>query len=165
VDVSWMARGESPRVPHMAPCLFRRCIACAHHRRAAGQTVALWGIPAGVDPVVEVLIAPGDRKLPSGIYQVRVEGGWRVVFPCLLPADRCAEALAGPETLAGDWPQLDFHSDPLTGVTLVFCRRTDEEGPLAGPQAEQLVDAQARLLVAELLDGLTPAARSGTDHG
>jgi hypothetical protein len=161
LDVSWMPRpGGPPRVPHMAPCLFRRCIACAHHRRAAGHTVALWGLPVGVDPVVEVLIAPGDRKLPSGIYQVRVEGGWRVVFPCLLPPSHCAQALAGAETLAGDWPQLAFHADPLTGVTLVSCHRTEEEGPAAGQAAEHLLDAQARVLVAELLDGLTSSARS-----
>jgi hypothetical protein len=154
VDVSWMPREQPARVPHMAPCLFRRCVACAQHRRAAGASVTLWGLPAGVDPIVEVLIAPGDRKLPSGIYQVRVDGGWRVVFPCLLPAFRCAEVLDG------DWPELCFHPDPLTGVTLVSWRRTEAEGPLAGRRAEQLVDARARLLVAELLDTLTPATRS-----
>lgn len=154
VEVSWLPGGLAGGVPHMAPCLFRRSIGCAHHRRAAGQPVAVWGLPAGIDPVVEVLIAPGDRKLPSGIYQVRVDGGWRVVFPCLLPASRCAE------TLAGDWPELAFHADPLTGVTLVSCRRSEPDGPVTGRQVERLVDARARLLVTELLDGLTPAARS-----
>ncbi len=154
LDVSWIPRSLPGRVPHMAPCLFRRSVACAQHRQAAGQLVTLWGLPTGIDPVVEVLIAPGDRKLPSGIYQVRVDGGWRVVFPSLLPASRGAEALDG------DWPELCFHEDPLTGVTLVSWRRTDAEGPLAGRRAEQLVDARARLLVAELLDGLMPATSS-----
>jgi hypothetical protein len=154
MEVSWMPGGSAGGAPHMAPCLFRRCIACAHHRRAAGERIAMWGLPPGVDPQVTMLIAPGDRKLPSGIYQVRVDGGWRVVFPSLLPASRCAG------TLAGDWPELYFHADPLTGVTLVSARRTGEEGPVAGWETERLVDARARLLVAELLDGLTPAARS-----
>jgi hypothetical protein len=152
VDVSWMPPRLPADVPHMAPCLFRRCIGCAHHRRAAGQSVTLWGLPADVVPAVEVRIAPGDRKLPSGIYQVRVAGGWRVVFPSLLTAARCAEALAQ------DWPELAFHEDPLTGVTLVSWLRTDKEGPVAGRQVERLVDARARLLVAELIGGLTPAA-------
>jgi hypothetical protein len=160
VEVSWMRRALPSGVPHMAPCAFRRCIGCAHHRRAAGEPVTLWGLAPDVVPAVEVLIAPGDRKLPSGIYQVRVDGGWRVVFPTLLRPSVCAEALAGPETLAGDWPELAFHADPLTGVTLVSCRRTEEEGPMVGRQAEGLVDARARLLVAELLDGLTAAAQS-----
>lgn len=152
-DVSWIPRGPA-RVPHMAPCLFRRGVACAHHRRIDGQPVTLWSLPADIDPIVEVLIGPGDRKLPSGIYQVRVEGGWRVVFPCLLPASECAEALGG------DWPELRFHADPLTGVTLVSWHRTDAEGPVAGRRVERLVDARARLLVTELLGTLSPATRS-----
>ena len=153
VEVSWMPRGMPVGVRHMAPCLFRRCIACAHHRRAAGEAVSVWGLPSGIDPSVEVLVGPGDRRLPSGIYQTKVEGGWRVVFPCLLPAGRCSQALAE------EWPELSFQADPLLGVTLVSCRRTDAEGPAAGRQAERIVDAQARLLVHELLDGLTPATR------
>jgi len=154
LDVSWVPRGGYVGVPHMAPCLFRRGVGCAHHRRVAGQSVALWSLPPDVDPIVEVLIAPGDRKLPAGIYQVRVEGGWRVVFPCLLPAPACAQALGA------EWPELRFHADPLTGVTLAAWNRTEKEGPIAGRQVERLVDARARVLVAELLDGLTAAARS-----
>jgi hypothetical protein len=154
LDVSWIPRGRPARVPHMTPCLFRRGVACAHHRRVAGQSVALWSLPADVEPIVEVLIAPCDRKLPAGIYQVRVEGGWRVVFPCLVPASECAEALGG------EWPELRFHRDPLTGVTLVSWNRTDAEGPVAGRRVERLVDARARLLVAELIGTLTPATRS-----
>ncbi len=154
VEVSWVPRPLPTGVRHMAPCLFRRFVACAHHRRAAGHTVRLWGQPPGVDPTVHMLIAPGDRKLPSGIYQVQVDGGWRMVFPCLLSAPDCAE------TLAGGWPELTFHADPLTGVTLVACRRPFGEGPAVGRDVERLVDARARLLVAELLDGLAPAARS-----
>lgn len=153
-EVSWIPRGQPARIPHMAPCLFRRSVGCAHHRRAAGQPVALWGLPAHIDPIIEVQIAPGDRKLPSGIYQVRVEGGWRVVFPCLLPASECAAALAD------EWPELRFHADPLTGVTLVSWQRTDAEGPVAGRRVERLVDARGRVLVAELIGTLTPAARS-----
>lgn len=150
VEVCWIPRPVPPGVRHMPPCMFRRFVACAHHRRAAGQTVAMWGQPPGVEPLVEVLIAPGDRKLPSGIYQVQVDGGWRVVFPCVLTAPQCDEALAG------DWPELDLHADPLTGVTLVSYARTLLEGPAAGRAVERLLDARARLLVAELLDGLTP---------
>lgn len=153
IEVSWMPQTLPPGARHMAPCLFRRCIGCAHHRRSAGEDVSLWGLPEGTDPVVEVLIAPGDRKLPSGIYQVRVDGGWRVVFPTLLPAPRCADALGV------EWPELTYHADPLTGVTLVSCRRTDVEGPLAGRRVEHLLDARARLLVDELVHEVASVTR------
>ena len=154
LDVSWMPRGLPVGVRHVAPCMFRRCVACAHHRRAAGEDVSVQGLPADVDPVVEILVGPGDRRLPSGIYQVKVDGGWRVVFPSLLPAGRCSQVLAW------EWPELSFQADPLLGVTLVSWRRTEDEGPVAGGEAERVVDAQARLLVVELLEGLTPATRS-----
>ncbi|MGH9041050.1 MAG: hypothetical protein ACRDZ3_12545 [Acidimicrobiia bacterium] len=155
IDVSWMPpQVLLPGTRHMAPCLFRRCIGCAHHRRQAGESVTLWGMPEGADPTVEVLISPGDRKLPAGIYQTRVEGGWRIVFPCLLAAPRCAELLGI------EWPELNYHADPLTGVTLVSCRRTEVEGPLTGRRVERLLDARARLLVDELMHEVTSVTRS-----
>jgi hypothetical protein len=134
--------------------VFRRAIGCAHHRRQAGEQVMFPGLPVGEEPTVEMLVGPGDRRLPSGIYQVRVEQQWRVVFPCLLPPARAFQLLCR------EWPDFDLHADPLTGVTLVTVHRTSGQGPAAGEAADRIVDAQARLLVDELLTSLSPAPRS-----
>jgi hypothetical protein len=145
IEVSWFPRPSPAGVRQLPPCLFRRCVGCAHHRRQAGEPVTFLGLPDGMDPQVELLVAPGDRRLPSGIYQVRVKDGWRVVVPCLVPPPRAAELLAG------EWPDLGLHPDPLTGVTLVTQHRSADQGPVAGEAADRIVAAQARLLVDELL--------------
>jgi hypothetical protein len=154
IEVSWVPPRTRAGVRHLPPCMFRRCMGCAHHRRLAGEPVTFLGLPDGMDPAVEVLVAPGDRRLPSGIYQVQVEGAWRVVFPSLVPPARCAEVLAG------EWPDLDLHADALLGITLVTLHRSAVHGPVAGEGAERLVEAQARLLVEELIGSLEPAPRS-----
>ncbi|MGH8975888.1 MAG: hypothetical protein ACRD0C_22100 [Acidimicrobiia bacterium] len=154
VEVSWVPRRTPAGVQHLPPCMFRRCMGCAHHRRLAGEPVTLLGLPDGVDPAVEVLVSPGDRRLPSGIYQVQVEGAWRVVLPTLVPPARCTELLT-PE-----WSDLGFHGDPLLGVTLVTLHRPAAQGPVVGEAAERMVEAQSRLLVDELIGSLEPAPRS-----
>ncbi len=154
IEVSWFPRQSPAGVQQLPPCVFRRAIACAHHRRQAGEPVTFPGLPVGGEPTVEMLVAPGDRRLPSGIYQVRVEQRWRIVFPCLVAPARAAQLLSG------EWPDFGLHADPLTGVTLVTVHRTDGQGPVAGEAADRIIDAQARLLVDELLTSLAPASRS-----
>lgn len=148
LEVGWMPRELPAGWLHIVPCAFRRSIACASAQLAAGRSVALWGAPPGTDPGVEVIPPDDARTIPPDIDQVRVEGGWRAVFPSLLPVAACAREL-GP-----GWPDLGFHADTLTGVTLVHGRRSDRQGPFDGHGAQQLVEARARLLVAELLHGV-----------
>lgn len=148
LEVAWMPRELPAGWHHIVPCAFRRSIACASAQLAAGRSVTLWGATPESDPGVEV-IGPGEAPtIPPDIHQVRVEGGWRAVFPTLLPVAACAR------NLGAGWPALGFHADTLTGVTLVHGRRSDGQGPFAGHCAEQLVEARARLLVAELLHGV-----------
>ena len=154
IEVSWLPRRTPDGVKHVPPCMFRRCVGCALHRRQDGEPVTFLGLPEGMDPAVEILVAPGDRRLPSGIYQVQVDGAWRVVFASLVPPDRSVELLAG------GWPELSFHVDSLLGVTLVTVDRSALQGPVAGEAAERIVDAQARLLVEELVSEVTADTRS-----
>lgn len=149
LEVSWLPGDLPAGVVHVPPCGFRRSIACARARRGDGH-VAFFGLGPNTDPVVRIVVSPGDRSLPGDIYQVRIEGGWRHVVPSLLSGHRAARLLQ-------DIPlALRFHEDQATGVTLVEARTADRTRPVG----DALLAARSRLVVEELLDELATSSRS-----
>lgn len=153
VEVAWEPGDEAGDVVHMRPCGFRGAVACARQRRDLGHPISFCRLEPGVDPVVEVAVGPGERRLPGGIYQVCAQGGWRLVFPVVLTAEECERSL-GP---AGS--ELSFHEDPLLGVTLVHARTSDGPTPPPAALVDSLVDTRARLLTEELARQVAAAAR------
>jgi hypothetical protein len=151
-EVSWLSP-LTDDVPNLRPCAFRHRVVEAWAWRRNGKPVAVCGLETGCDPGVAIGLDGDGRCLPGDIYQVRVEGGWRHVFACLLPAEDCVEAL-GP--MAAD---LGFLADADTGVTVVQARTGPEHDP--GHLTDFLLDARARLLVAELLEQFAGVGSGG----
>ena len=101
-------------VPSIPPCGFRRAVAAAHQRRAAGEELSFLGLPAGCAPAIDVGLPPGDRALPGDLYRVALGDDWLHVFATALSVERCKLA-------AGDGPvvRVGFHRDESTEIPLV----------------------------------------------
>lgn len=147
VEVSWLDTEPPDGVVHVRPCAFRQGVACARARREEGHAVAFCGLPPDTDPRIDVIVAVGDRSLPGDIYRVRVQGGWRHIFPSLLDADRCIEAI-GPDALVHGF---GFQEDTATGVTLVHARTAEGDEHRIPQVSEAMLDARGRLMAEEML--------------
>jgi hypothetical protein len=121
----------------LPPCAFRVSVARARHARAAGRPVAVRGLPAGVDPCVELALAPGDDARPGGRLRLRQGDAWRHLFATTLTPDRI------PLHPADD---VHLHIDGATGVSVLESLRGDDEDEglvclLARVAAEEAVAA------------------------
>lgn len=128
LDVHRPPFDESPLVPALPPCGFRRAVAAAYERVLGGERLALLGLPDPDGPAVEVGLAAGDRSLPGDLYRVTMGGDWLHVFATTLPIDRCVEAAGDGVQTRPDGGATDryrsrvrvgFHRDDATDVTLV----------------------------------------------
>ena len=110
--------GRGPCV-WLPPCVFR----CLRRPRPAGSdrraAVAVRGLPAGVDPNVELALAPGDEARPGGRLRLREEDDWRHLFATTLPPERIP-------IHPSDDVQLYF--DGATGVSVLESRGSDDDG-------------------------------------
>jgi hypothetical protein len=96
-------------------------VARARQARAAGRAVAVRGLPAGVDPCVELTLAPGDEARPGGRLRLRQGDTWRHLFATTLDPDRI------PLHPADD---VHLHIDGATGVSVLesLCGDEDDDG-------------------------------------
>lgn len=130
--------------PAIPPCGFRRAVAAAHQRRAAGEELSFLGLPAGCAPAIDVGLAPGDRALPGDLYRVTLGADWLHVFATTLSADRCKAADDGALVRVG------FHRDEATEITLVHVASPVGAIVLARRALDVLEGVYGRCAVAEL---------------
>jgi hypothetical protein len=102
----------------LPPCAFRVSVARARQARAAGRAVAVRGLPAGVDPCVELALAPGDEARPGGRLRLRSGDTWRHLFATTL------DPLRIPLHPADD---VHLHIDGATGVSVLESLTGDED--------------------------------------
>jgi hypothetical protein len=141
-EVGWHLDGEGAR---LRPCAFRMAVGRAWCQRRQGVEVDFCGL-GDSPPLITVDVGPGERILPGDVYQVRAEaGGWHHVLPTLLPPEGCHAVLGL------DGPPLQFHDDPVTGVTLVHAETEDPDPDRPPHMAAHLTAIRGRLLAEELI--------------
>ena len=129
----------------LRPCAFRVAVGRAWNQRRNGGEVDFCGL-GPYRPLITVEAGEGERVLPGDIYQVRAEaGGWHHVLPTLLSPEGC-------HTVLGlDGPPLQFHDDPVTGVTLVHTETAEPDLDRPPHLVPHLTALRGRLLAEELI--------------
>ncbi len=124
----------------MPPCAFRVSVARARVARDDGRRVAVRGLPSGVDPCIELELAPGDAIRPGGRLCLRHDDAWRHLFATTLEPDRIPLHPADGVRL---------HVDQATGVSLLehWGDAADDDARLVG----LLARVAAEEAVAELV--------------
>ncbi|HRW36168.1 MAG: hypothetical protein KDB04_05205 [Acidimicrobiales bacterium] len=129
---------------------------------AAGEQLALLGLPAGADPTIDLTVPPTGAARVGGRYRVPVEGRWWWAFASTLELGR-AHALG--RDLAATWPdlpagdQLRLRWDPLTQVTVAYVETSAPPGSSGERCVVELLDALlARWTVDELVGPSSPFA-------
>jgi hypothetical protein len=121
----------------LTPCAFRVAVGRAVRAQRDGRVLAVLGLPAGVDPAVDVAATSG-ALLPGGIAQVPTGTGIEIAFATTVR----------PETVAvfahADDLDVRCHPDPVTEAALVVFTTA---APAGSPAFEQ-VHEHARALLA-----------------
>lgn len=144
-EIGWQLDEPCGEAARLRPCAFRMAVGRAWNQRRNGVEVDFCGLGDN-RPLITVAVGPGERILPGDIYQVRSEaGGWHHVLPTLLPPEGCNTVLG----LHG--PPLQFHDDPVTGVTLVHTETDDPDPDRLPHLAPHLTAIRGRLLAEELI--------------
>ena len=129
----------------LRPCAFRIAVGRAWNQRRNGVEVDFCGLGRH-HPRITVEAGDGERVLPGDIYQVRAEaGGWHHVLPTLLSPEGCHSVLG----LEG--PPLQFHDDPVTGVTLVHTETAEPDLDRPPHLVPHLTALRGKLLAEELI--------------
>lgn len=154
-EVGWhfaVLPGDTPEPPgplgdgvRLRPCAFRAAVGRAWGQRRDGLDVDFCGL-GDAEPIINVSVGPGERVLPGDIYQVRAEdGGWHHVLATLLSPDGCVAVLGS------DGPPMQFHDDPVTGVTLIHTRTESPDPDRLPHLVAHLTALRGRLLAEELI--------------
>ncbi|HEX7095030.1 MAG TPA: hypothetical protein VF183_04055 [Acidimicrobiales bacterium] len=155
--------GDAPVGRWLTPCAFRAAVARAVLAMRDGRTLAVLGLPPGVDPSVE-LGARNGQLLPGGIAEIATTAGYELGFVTTL---RMAEVEAITGATSGraaptDAGQVRLHADPLTDAVLVV-HTTPCVSPVSRSAAlEQTQRLLARCAVAELVADTPAYLRSST---
>ncbi len=150
--------------PVLPPCAFHRAVATAQRHRRAGEQVALRGVSAGEDPVIEIGVGRGDVMLPGAIVRADVGGAWLHAVAVAVPLLECTIAVLGDD---GGPPGVRFHGDEDVEATLMHLTTARGDHVASAEVVEALQIALGRTAVRELLDRLdavapdTPAALVG----
>lgn len=108
--------GDAPAGRWITPCAFHAAVGRAVAAHRAGRTLAVLGLPAGVDPTVEIGARHG-ALLAGGIAELATPAGIELGFATTLRPDVVVALASEP----ADAKHIDVrpHHDPLTDATLV----------------------------------------------
>jgi hypothetical protein len=130
----------------LTPCGFRMAVGRALQAAQEGRTLAVLGLPAGVDPAVDVAATCGEL-LPGGIAVVPVGPGLELAFSTTVRAEAIA-AMAHVVDL-----DVHCHTDRVTQACLVVHACSAPSGsPEFTAVLEHARDLLARCAVHELVD-------------
>lgn len=108
--------GDAPDARWITPCAFRAAVGRAVEAQRDGRTLAVLGLPAGVDPGVEIGAVRG-ALLPGGIAELATPAGHELGFVTTLPLD-IVDAIITDDGGRRDG-STHAHHDPVTDTTLV----------------------------------------------
>ena len=144
-EIGWRFYGHIGEQVRLRPCAFRAAVGRAWEQYKQGLAVDFCGLD-DAEPIITIDVGPDERVLPGDIYQVRAEaGGWHHVLPTLLPGEACHSVLGL------DGPPLQFHDDPVTGVTLVHTETDSPDLDRFPHLVAHLTAIRGRLLAEELI--------------
>jgi hypothetical protein len=144
-EIGWTFEGHIGDGVRLRPCAFRVAVGRAWEQRRQGHQVDFCGL-GDSEPIITMEVGQDERILPGDIFQVRAEaGGWHHVLATLLPAEGCHAVLGL------DGPPLQFHDDPVTGVTLVHTETEHPDVDRFPHLVAHLTAIRGRLLAEELI--------------
>jgi hypothetical protein len=146
----------------VTPCAFRNAVARAWDQHRVGERVALFGLPVGVEPAVELGVPPCGQSFPGEIHCVPLTGRYLYVFATTFPIERCRERadhhLADISPPDGLWA-MGLRHDEATDVNLAFAELAVERREASERATVDLLEALlADIAVRQLLDELSPAS-------